>query len=103
MSDINCPYCDAELEINHDDGYGYEEDQLHQQQCSACDKYFTYTTSILYVYEAEEASCLNDGEHDYKPTITYPKEYTRMKCRTCEEERSLTGEERKTYNIPDDK
>ncbi len=25
MKDINCPYCDAELDICHDDGFGYEE------------------------------------------------------------------------------
>jgi len=31
---VNCPYCGAEQEICHDDGYGYEEDVLHQQECS---------------------------------------------------------------------
>ena len=24
-SDVECPYCGAEQEINHDDGYGYDE------------------------------------------------------------------------------
>ena len=27
MYDVECPYCGAEIEINHDDGYGYEEDE----------------------------------------------------------------------------
>ena len=101
MSDINCPYCDAGQEINHDDGYGYEEDEVHQQQCGKCDKYFTFTTSISYYYEAEKADCLNDGEHDYNPTITNPKEYTKMRCTMCDEERWPTQEEKDKYNIPE--
>jgi len=28
-NDVECPYCGAEQEINHDDGQGYDEDVLH--------------------------------------------------------------------------
>ena len=38
--DVYCPYCGAEQEINHDDGYGYEEDRRYQQQCGECEKTF---------------------------------------------------------------
>ena len=93
MQDINCPYCGSAEEINHDDGYGYEEDRLHQQQCGSCEKYFTFTTSISYHYEAYKADCLNDGEHQFKPTTTYPIECTRMQCVLCNEERKPTDEE----------
>lgn len=24
--DIECPYCEKEFDINHDDGFGYQED-----------------------------------------------------------------------------
>ncbi len=65
--DINCPYCDKAMEINHDDGYGYQEDEIYQQECGHCDKTFVYTTSINFYYEATQAECLNDGEHKYKP------------------------------------
>src|SRR3990167_9751303 len=95
MSDVNCPYCDAEQEINHDDGYGYEEGVRHEQQCGECNKYFTFTTSISYYYESEKADCLNGSEHDFKPTRTYPKEYTKMECLMCEESRKPTDEEMK--------
>ena len=44
MSDTNCPYCDAEVEINHDDGYGYDEGETHQQTCRKCDTAITYMT-----------------------------------------------------------
>ena len=29
--DVDCPYCGHPQDINHDDGYGYEEVVLHQQ------------------------------------------------------------------------
>lgn len=93
--DARCPYCKEPQEINHDDGYGYEEGELHSQQCGDCDKYFTYTTSISFYYETDKADCLNDGEHTYKPTITYPVECTRMECTQCGGERQPTAEEMK--------
>jgi transposase-like protein len=36
MSDINCPYCGAGNDINHDDGFGYAEDIRHEMQCASC-------------------------------------------------------------------
>ena len=95
MKDINCPYCNAEQNINHDDGRGYGDEEIHQQQCDECNKYFTFTTSISYYYEAEKADCLNDGEHDFQPTNTHPKEYTRMECSMCGESRTPTEDEMK--------
>jgi hypothetical protein len=99
--DASCPYCGKAQEINHDDGYGFEEDRKHEQQCGFCGKYFTYTTSIHYYYETFKADCLNGSEHKFKPTMTFPKEYTRMQCTDCEEERMPTAEEKIKYNIPE--
>lgn len=91
--DVKCPYCEKLQEINHDDGYGYEEDELHQQECSDCDKSFTYTTGIIYIYKAFKADCLNGAEHEYKQTCTFPVECTRMRCQNCAEERQPTEDE----------
>jgi hypothetical protein len=33
MSDVKCPYCGTEQEINHDDGYGYDEGKYYEQEC----------------------------------------------------------------------
>lgn len=93
MNDIECPYCGEEQEINHDDGYGYTEGDIHQQQCSCCDKYFTFTTSISYSYQVYQADCLNDGKHDFRATVTFPVECTKMECFCCGERRSPTEEE----------
>ena len=100
MSDLNCPYCDAELEVNHDDGQGYEEGVLHEMQCRKCDKYFVFETSISFYYQPEKADCLNDGNHIYKPQHTSPSFFTKMQCQTCYDTREPTQEERIKFNIP---
>lgn len=89
MSDINCPYCDAEIEINHDDGAGYAEDEIHEQRCDECDKMFVFTTSIHFSYSPSKADCLNDGEHRYKRTTTFPPEFARMRCEDCGDEKPI--------------
>ena len=91
--DIECPYCKHEQDINHDDGYGYSEDEIHQQTCGNCDKTFTFTTSISFSYEVSKADCLNDGEHDFEATTTYPKDCTKMECTMCSETRVPTKKE----------
>jgi hypothetical protein len=63
MSDVKCPYCGNEQEINHDDGYGYEEDRDYEQQCDSCDADFHFTTSISYHYDVY----CQEGGHDMEP------------------------------------
>lgn len=94
-NDVKCPYCFVEQEICHDDGYGYEEDRLHEQQCNNCNRYYTFTTAISFSYESFKADCLNDGKHNYKSSTTIPKEFTMMECSTCDLSRKPTNEEMK--------
>lgn len=95
MTDVNCPYCGAGNEINHDDGQGYEEDTLHQQYCPSCEKVFVFTTYISFSYDAKKADCLNGAEHKWKPTHTYPLIATKMECDVCGERRNPTETEMK--------
>jgi len=97
--DIECPYCGEGQVINHDDGQGYEEDMLHEQECKECGKTFVFTSSLTYFYEAQRADCLNGAEHDFKLTTTNPREFSKMRCSMCEKERELTDKERKTNGI----
>ena len=84
MSDISCPYCGENQEINHDDGYGYDEDEIHNQECGSCENTFAYTTSILFLYEAHKADCLNDGKHDWTPMKIYPEHWPNARrCLDC--------------------
>lgn len=98
--DVRCPYCKRGQEINHDDGYGYEEGVKHPQECGQCGKSFVFETQISFDYEVFKADCLNDGEHDYKPTNTHPIEYGSMRCTICGTERKFTDEDREKYSIP---
>lgn len=94
MNDINCPYCDAECEVCHDDGAGYDEGVRHEMTCHACDKNFVFTTTIHFYYESEKADCLNDSPHELELTSTYPREFARMACKHCEYSRKSTEQER---------
>ena len=88
--DVNCPYCGKGQDINHDDGYGYDEDDVFEQECSKCDKVFVYTTTISFYYEAEKAPCKNDeGEHDWKDRVGSPEAAVKGKqfCAVCDEQR----------------
>ena len=97
--DINCPYCGAGQEINHDDGFGYEENVKHQMHCGECDKNFVFTTSISYNYEPEKADCLNSTDHKFNLTHTAPREFSKMACDYCAIERELTDQERDSFQI----
>ena len=91
-NDIQCPYCGAGQDINHDDGYGYEEGTLHQQECVQCEKTFTFETTITFYYEAYKADCLNGGEHEFEETTTYPVMYKKLKCKICDETKPISEE-----------
>ena len=86
--DIECPYCGAEQNIDHDDGTGYAEDEIHQQHCTKCEKYFAFTTMVSYSYDVAKADCLNDGEHKWEATYTYLLHATKMVCIQCGERRT---------------
>lgn len=91
--DLNYPYCDKELEVCHDDGFGYEGGVKHQMNCNGCGKRFVFETSISFSYEPEKADCLNGADHNWLPTKTYPKEFTLMECSGCGETRKPTKDE----------
>jgi len=84
MSDAECPYCTRSIEIYHDDGYGYAEDETHEQECEHCGKMFTYTTYIHFTYDTKQAPCLNGGEHKFKSNPIYPFFPENKRCVYCD-------------------
>ncbi len=54
IDDVQCPYCKADQEINHDDGYGYDESLIFEQECSECQDTFAFTTEISFNYHASQ-------------------------------------------------
>lgn len=97
--DLQCPYCNADLEVCHDDGFGYAEGVKHQMECYECNKNFVFETTISFYYDPEKADCLNGSPHEWKLTKTTPVEFSQMYCTMCDEHRELTDEERKTHSI----
>jgi hypothetical protein len=96
MSYERCPYCKKEVEIMHDDGQGYEEGVLHEQECEHCEKTFGFYTSINFYYDLEKVPCLNGEPHTMEdsPSWGYPE---RKICSECE------FENRGAYIRPDKK
>ena len=92
MATVECPYCGAEQEVCYDDGYGAGEDELYEYECT-CGKTFIFTTSIIFMHTSRRADCLNGGEHEFKLTRTYPKEFARLRCTVCGEEKDIEPDE----------
>ncbi len=65
MSDLECPYCEAGLDVNHDDefGFGCDEDVAHQMKCKECGKTFVFHTVVYRDYDPQKADCLNGSNH----------------------------------------
>lgn len=101
--DVQCPYCGVGNEICTDDGCGMDESKLEFQECRNCEKVFSFSTSIIFVYNAEKADCQNGADHHYKITSTSPREFSRMRCTMCDKERPLTDDERTLHGIKTEK
>lgn len=99
MSTVNCPYCNHEQEVCHDDGHGYEEGKLHEEECLACEKAFGFHTHVSLYYDVSKVDCWNDADHDYQLTTTIPRCYTSMRCSMCGDKRHLTDKERTDAGI----
>jgi len=80
MSDVKCPYCGEDQEINHDDGYGYEDGGEFEQDCVSCEKTFKFSTSISFSYIVY----CQDGDHDIEPWTDHKGMYGCKKCEFCE-------------------
>lgn len=95
----NCPYCGESMEINHDDGYGFDEGTKHQQECHACEKVFTFQTEIVFHYTLSKAPCLNDdGGHQWRDNSGWgPRgKYLRAVCDVCGESGPVRYEEKQS-------
>jgi hypothetical protein len=92
-NDLQCPYCGADQEVNHDDGAGYDENKLHEQDCRECGKTYVFETLISVDYTPHKADCLNGAEHILKFRKSWPHTHSRMCCQDCDYERPATESE----------
>lgn len=71
MKDIKCPYCGHEQDIDHDDGQGYAESELHEQECEKCEKSFGFYTTISFSYDPVKVPCFNDSDCEWVENRTH--------------------------------
>lgn len=84
MSDVTCPYCNAENDVCHDDGNGTEEGVAYEEQCVECEKYFVFYTTIIWHYDAQKADCLNGAKHNLEKMNIYPNFWPHaVRCKDC--------------------
>lgn len=77
MSDISCPYCEEDQDVDHGDGHGYEEGIDHSQNCVNCNKDFIFTTCISYDYLVY---C--EGDHQLENDVAIDNKM--WSCKKCE-------------------
>ncbi len=87
MNDVECPYCGKGQDICHDDGYGCDEGETYQQECS-CGKTFVFDASISIDHNAYEVPCLNGAPHNFETGYRSPRVlngYEEYRCKWCDE------------------
>ncbi len=87
MSEIICPYCDADCGVP--DEHGGEGD-LEDRECHKCGKRFKYYCEYTIDYSSVKTPCLNgESEHKWTEMIGAPKEFFegRFRCDYCGEEK----------------
>lgn len=93
-----CPYCGKENDIDLTD-IDVEDDYHFLHECSNCGKLFNVTLHVDVTCSVGKCDCQGEN-HEWELAIAFPKEFSKMRCKHCEEERQLTDEERKQYKIP---
>lgn len=77
MSDVKCPTCGQEQDINHDEGYGLEDDGEFEQECELCYTEFTYVTYVSRYYNV----FCGERCHDLVQSKYVPNLY---RCKNCD-------------------
>ena len=91
MAEIECPYCRYTYELDADDSRGIEENIPHEEQCPACDNWFTFTTEIVFNHRTQRSGCLNGRKHKLSFEKELPVcENLKFRCKKCD---SLFGTE----------
>lgn len=85
MNEIECPYCNKEVEEPDE---AYEEDCRYELECNECQKTFQVSPYYIKGYHVIPTPCLNGEPHKYKPIKGYPTEFfeNKVRCNDCEAE-----------------
>lgn len=82
---LECPYCEKEIS---DPDEKWEQSTTYEHECPHCGKNFVFEVEYIRTYSANQADCLNGGEHKYKDVNQYgwPEPRTFQRCVDCDHE-----------------
>ena len=88
---VECPYCFKEQEVCHDDGFGYEENTLWEEECNSCGKMFVFETYISFDHTGYKAPCLNGVPHIWEKRHGAPAWYfvNKRQCKDCDAQKDI--------------
>ena len=97
MKEIECPYCEHDFDLNHDDGAYYDESDSRETECPKCEKSFMVHSYQSWSFTGEKADCLNGSPHTFEPQSGFPRElfHGRFMCKDCGEEEHRDEQGRK--------
>lgn len=88
-SEVTCPYCLVDFEVNTDDGTHYSDGEEQGDECPNCEKLLMIYSSCTWYREARAAQCLNDGNHKWSDWVSLTEregqEFVRRRCEDCDE------------------
>lgn len=91
-SEVTCPYCNIDFELDLDDGAYHDQNNEETAECPECEKTMLVNSSITWFREALPADCLNTGKHTWSEWNTYwigeqepniGKYYELKQCQDC--------------------
>jgi DNA-directed RNA polymerase subunit RPC12/RpoP len=84
--EIECPYCEHEFDLCHDDGAYYDQNEREEVECPECEKRFMVRSSITWDFEGEKADCLNGEPHKWEKRYSlkvFPQFSNMEICHEC--------------------
>lgn len=95
-TEVTCPYCKEEFDVDTDEGYHYKDGESQEDTCPYCEKKLMIYSSCSWYREAQAADCLNTGEHQWPewtkhhPLDDFTKWFATRHCDICGEQQQTT-------------
>ena len=93
MSDLECPYCESEVQVPED---CHDQSDTYETECPSCNKYFQFTVEYWPTYSSKKADCLNGAEHDYHRSTRIPhiiRGQVSWRCTMCDDQQQREADQ----------
>ena len=100
MYEVECPYCNKEVEIEAD-YINFDQESINEIDCPKCECTFVATTYIdVNLCQPRKAPCLNGDPHNYRKVSRYPLVIggnVNVRCIWCSKEKEVSYKEASLY------